>query len=338
MPFSDLPSAKLLLQPEFYGELPYETKPWGPAHAESITGFAGTLGIAAWFVLLVHVVRRRAWRSREMFFVLATVLVLGIILSWPGIRELFHLVFQLAANARLRLFLCLLLAVQTAAAIDVFARDRSSAFIGLAAATLLLLGVMLTADFTVPHYRDGSIEAMLPGLGVVLLAFIAVSIKRNDFAVLLLLVAITGELWEPPATGIRSSRTTGCIRRRRLIAKLDELTADIPANDPFRITANGPAFFPNVAAVYGYQDIRAHDPMANGRYIGLLSLIIDYDAANYFAEWNELEQRLLDFLNVRYVVTTPNGELPPRYRMFYDGVDGRIFENTDVLPRFFRGA
>jgi hypothetical protein len=335
VPFSDLPSAKLLVQPQFYGELPYETKPWGPAHAESITGFAGTLGIAAWFVLLVHVVRRRAWRSREMFFVLATVLVLGIILSWPGIRELFHLVFQLAANARLRLFLCLLLAIQTAAAIDVFARDRSSAFIGLTAATVLLLGVMLTADFTVPHYRDGSIEAMLPGLGVVLLAFLAVSIRRNDFAVLLLLVAITGELWETTGNWNPVVANDWMYPKTPLITKLDELTADIPANDPYRITANGPAFFPNVAAVYGYQDIRAHDPMANGRYIGLLSLIINYDAANYFAEWNEFERHLIDFLNVRYIVATPNAVLPPRYRMLYDGIDGRIFENPDALPRFF---
>jgi Bacterial membrane protein YfhO len=335
VPFSDLPSAKLLVQPQFYGELPYETKPWGPAHAESITGFAGTLGIAAWFVLLVHVVRRRAWRSREMFFVLATVLVLGIILSWPGIRELFHLVFQLAANARLRLFLCLLLAIQTAAAIDVFARDRSSAFIGLAAATVLLLGVMLTADFTVPHYRDGSIEAMLPGLGVVLLAFVAVSIKWKDLALLLLLVAIIGELWETTGNWNPVVSNDWMYPKTPLITKLDELTASIPANDPYRITANGPAFFPNVAAVYGYQDIRAHDPMANGRYIGLLSLIINYDAANYFAEWNEFERRLIDFLNVRYIVATPNAVLPPRYRMLYDGVDGRIFENPDALPRFF---
>ena len=37
--------------------------------------------------------------------------------------------------------------------------------------------MMLTADFTVPHYRDGSIEAMLPGVGVVLLAFVVTAAK-----------------------------------------------------------------------------------------------------------------------------------------------------------------
>ena len=86
--------------------------------------------------------------------------------------------------------------------------------------------------------------------------------------------------------------------------------------------------------MYGYPDIRAHVRWP-GRYLGLLSLIINYDAANYFAEWNELRRRLVDFLNVRCIVATPNAVLPPRYRMFCDGVDGRIFENPDALPRFY---
>ena len=336
VPFSDWPSAKLLVQPQFFGELPYETKTWGPAHAESITGFAGTLGIAAWFVLLAFVIRNRAWRSRETFFVLATIIVLGVIMSWPVVRELFHVVFQLAANARLRLFLCLLLAVQSAAAIDVFERDRRSAVIGLSAATAFLIGIALTADFTVPRYRDGSIEAMLPGFGVMLLAFLAVAMTRRRWIVLLLLLtAITGELWETTGDWNPVVSNEWMYPKTPLLTKLDEVTKDIPQNEPFRITANGPAYFPNVSAVYGYEDVRAHDPMANGQYIGLLSLIINYDAANYFAEWNEFDRSLIDYLNVRYVLTTPNGVLPPRYRMLYDGPDGRLFENPNVLPRFF---
>jgi hypothetical protein len=335
VPFSDLPSAKLLVQPQFFGELPFEKKPWGPSHAESITGFAGTFGIAAWFILLAHVIRRRAWRSREMFFVVATVLVIGIILSWPGIRELFHLMFQLAANARLRLFLCLLLAVQTAAAIDLLERDRRSVILGLASAMLLLLALTLTADFSVPHYRDGSIEAMLPPFGVLLVASIALFVRRRHFAILLLLTAIIGELWETTGDWNPIVSNDWMYPKTPLLTKLDELKAQIPANEPFRITANGPAFFPNVSAVYGYEDVRAHDPMANGQYIRLLSLIIDYDSANYFAEWNEFDRSIIDFLNVRYIIATPKAILPPRYRMLYDGEDGRLFENPDVLPRFF---
>jgi hypothetical protein len=120
-----------------------------------------------------------------------------------------------------------------------------------------------------------------------------------------------------------------------MLKALDELRAKVPANEPFRIVGNGAVMFPNASAVYGYEDVRAHDPMTNARYINFLSLVINYDAANYFAEWNEWENPVLDFLNVRYILTTKHGELPPRFRLVYDGDDGRIFENPDVVPRFF---
>jgi len=103
--YSDFPSAIILFQPHFFGDVPYE-KPWGPEVAESITGFAGVLGVAAWFGLLIRAIALRRWRDREFFFVVATPIVLGIILGWPVVSQLFHLLFSLAANARLRLLLC----------------------------------------------------------------------------------------------------------------------------------------------------------------------------------------------------------------------------------------
>jgi Bacterial membrane protein YfhO len=109
------------------------------------------------------------------------------------------------------------------------------------------------------------------------------------------------------------------------------------ANDaqPFRIVGAGPVLFPNSAALYGFEDVRAHDPMTNGRYIALLAKNTPYDPSNYFAPWSDFESPLLDFLNVKYAVTPPRGEMPGRFRLVYDGNDGRIFENTAVLPRFY---
>ncbi|HET7433909.1 MAG TPA: YfhO family protein, partial [Thermoanaerobaculia bacterium] len=121
VPYSDEPSARVLLQPHFTGQIPME-KSWGPADAESITGFAGFFGIAAWFALLAELIGTRTWRRRETFFLLMTVFVLGVILAWPGFSETFHLAFKLAANARLRLLFALLLSLQTAAAVDLLQR------------------------------------------------------------------------------------------------------------------------------------------------------------------------------------------------------------------------
>ncbi|MDQ3281060.1 MAG: YfhO family protein [Acidobacteriota bacterium] len=333
VPFSDWASAKLLVQPQFYGASPKPT--WGPAHAESITGFAGTLGIVAWFALAAHVVARRKWRSREMFFVIATLIVLGVILSWPGVRELFHVVFRLAANARLRLFLCLLLSIQTAALIDLVKRDRRAVFIGLGCTAALLLIVFASTNFADLEQRTTALTSLYPQLAMLVIAAIAASIKRAHVALLFVLTGITAELFSQTHDWNPTVSMEWMYPRPPMLKALDEISAKVPKNEPFRIVGNGPMFFPNASAVYGYEDIRAHDPMANTRYIDFLRLTINYDAENYFAEWNEWEKRVVDYLNVRYVLVTRGGELPPRFRLVYDGEDGRIFENMDVLPRFF---
>lgn len=336
VPFSDWPSAIVLFQPEFFGDVP--KFPGGPTHAESISGFAGYFGVAAWFALVAHIIAHRRWRSRETFFVLATIVVLGIILSWPGVSDVFHVVFRLAANARLRLMFALLLAVQTAAAVDLLERDRRSVLIGIAGASAFLLFMFKSVPLITDYQRDMAMLAMLPSIGVLgiaLLCAVMTHAGRRFAAVLALLTAITGEIWQVGYDWNPVVLDKWMYPKTPLLSALDELKAKSPPNEPFRISASGATFFPNVSSVYGYEDVRAHDPMTNGRYIGLLSLITDYDASNYFAEWKDWDHHFIDFLNVRYVITSWRGELPPRYRMVYDGKDGRIFENTTVLPRFY---
>jgi hypothetical protein len=334
VPYSDWPSAIVLLQPHFFGEVPHE-HPWGPEHAESITAFAGYLGVAAWFALLTHVVRAKRFRSRDAFFVVATLIVLGVILSWPGISQLFHFVFHLAANARLRLFLALLLAVQTAAAIDLAERDRVSLLIGILCASALLLYLLLSTRFPHVALRDNAILAMLPSILVLALAtLLAVTAgKRREVVLLVLLAAMVAELWKVGRDWNPVVADKWMYPQTPILRKLAGLLQQDPS--PYRMVANGPAFFPNLAAVYGFEDVRAHDPMVNGRYIGMLRNILQYDSENYFAPWPEYEKRFVDYLNIRYVLTTWRGELPERYRMLYDDRDGRIFENPDALPRFF---
>jgi len=335
VPFSDARSAVVLLQPHYYGEIPHE-KPWGPAHPESISGFAGILGVAAFFALLAHVVRTRAWRSREMFFLLATLFVLGVILSWPGINDAFHLIYGLAANARLRLLLVLLLSIQTAAAVDLLSRDKKSVLIGVLAAASTMLLVFYRSDFANAYQRDSAMLAILPSLGVLLLATLAATIRWRHVALLLLLTAVIGELWEIGLGWNPDVPNKWMYPRTPLLERMAEIQAKTPKNEPFRIVSNGPAFFPNLSAVYGLEDVRAHDPMTNGRYIRVLEQVVNYDSANYFAPWPDVYSHFLDFLNVRYFLATPHGQLKPsQWALIYEGKDGRIFENTMFRPRFF---
>jgi hypothetical protein len=66
-------------------------------------------------------------------------------------------------------------------------------------------------------------------------------------------------------------------------------------------------------------------------------VVTGYDPDNYFAKWENTETRFLDFLNVKYVITGAGAALKDlqRYKLIYDGRDGRIFRNNDVLPRFY---
>ncbi|MEO6487238.1 MAG: YfhO family protein [Thermoanaerobaculia bacterium] len=337
--YSDWPSFVVLLQPHFYGEVPFE-KSWGPATAESITGFAGALGIGAWLTLLIHSIRTRRWRSREGFFVVATVVVLGIILGWPVISELFHVVFKLAANARLRLMWAFLLAVQTAAVVDLVRQNHARRFwligVGFSAAVLLYL---MQSPFDLPYRRDAAFLAIAPSLLVLLVATAVplVPTRRRDLVLALLTVAIIGELWSVSRNWNPMLRDSLMYPSTPLIDKLQEFKTKQPPDAPFRIVGAGPAFFANTPAIYGFEDVRTHDPMANGRYLGILRVLTGYSTEDYFAKWQNMETGVLDFLNVKYIATQRAGDLgdPQRFNLVYDGSDGRIFENQTVLPRFY---
>ncbi len=336
VPYSDFPSMVVLFQPAFFGHIPYE-KAWGPATAESITGFAGILGIASFFALLIRTIRRRQVRNRELFFALATVIVVAVMLGSPVVSWLFHLIFRLAANARLRLLFCFLLALMTAAALDIAQNERRSDFLaGCAVAAAMLLALLATTNFPSAPLRDTAVLAILPSVLVLALTTLLVSARTRAIGIAALTVGIIAELWTASA-GWNPVLPAGTMYPiTPLIAKLQQL-AGPGIRTPVRIVGLGPALFPNTNAIYGLEDIRAHDPMANGRYLGLMRLVTGLVNFDYFAKWDNTETTMLDYLNVRYLVGRPGLTLADttRYRLVYQGKDGEIFENRDVLPRFF---
>ncbi|HKO58624.1 MAG TPA: YfhO family protein, partial [Thermoanaerobaculia bacterium] len=180
--------------------------------------------------------------------------------------------------------------------------------------------------------------SMLPSLVVLLIAALTPLLGRWRAAgVMLLLVVTIGELWRIDRTWMPVLPARLMYPKTPLIETLEALEKAQPKTNPIRIVGTGPVFFPNAPAVYGFEDVRAHDPMANGRYLGLLRVVTGYDPSDYFAKWVNLDTRMLDFLGVRYVVSSPRATVkdPQRFQLVYDGKDGRIFENRDVLPRFY---
>jgi hypothetical protein len=333
VPWSDFPSVIVLFQPHFYGHLPQD-KPWSTAPAaESISGFAGALGVAAWIALLLRAVAQRRFRERELFVVLAALFVLGVILNWPVVGTIFHTVLRLAANARLRLLFCFLLAWMTAAIVDVTRRERPLwLLIGVATTAAALLYLITSTAFPNEAALDTAVLAMLPSiLTLAGAALLALPARWRDLGAVAVATLVVAELWAADAGWNPVLPADAMYPRTPLIAKLQQLRGS------YRVVGIGPALFPNTNAIFGIEDIRAHDPMANGRYLGTLRLLAGVNTDDYFAKWTNLDTRLLDYLNVKYVVGARNLTVKDtqRYRLVYDGRDGRIFENTDVLPRFY---
>jgi hypothetical protein len=337
-PFSDLASAVGTFQPNFYGHAPRD-KPWGPATAESVTGFAGVLCIASWFALLYRAIAQRRFRTREFFLVVLALVAAGIVFNWPVISALFHFVFRLAANARLRLFLCWIGAALTAAAIDTARRERSIHFLsGILTTAAILLWLMLTRSFPSPAAKEMTLIAILPSVLVLVVSSLFVLQARGrHIAAMLAGGALVAELWTATDGWNPVLPSDAMYPKTPLIEKLQRLQNAAPRNAPFRIVGIGATLFPNAQAMYGFADIRTHDPMAFGRYLGLLRLLTNFETHEYFAKWSNAKTPLLNYLNVRYMIGDRGldpGDLQ-RYQLVYDGRDGRIFENRDVKPRFF---
>ena len=335
LPYADLGSMMVLFQAHYFGRVPFQDA-WGPAVAEPVGGFAGVLGIASFFALLAHVIRRRAWRSVELFFVVATVIVFGVIDGWPLLGEAIHAVLPVVAHARFRMLFVLLMGIQAAAAIDLTQRgERMPLLVGSAVVAALLLAMLALVVHPAEHYRMLSIVTSMRSMAVVLLAALFAIVRRKP-VLLALLVAVICELWSVTRGWNPPLSAELMYRRTPIIAKLQELDDAAPDDAPFRVAGVGPMIFPNTSAAFGIEDIRAHDPMANDRYMGFLRLTADYKI-DYHAWFDRSEAAVLDFLNVRYLVQDPGVRQPDpeRWEPVYDTFEGRIYENRRFLPRFY---
>ena len=333
VPFSDFPSLALLVQPRLYGTRP-PAIPWGPSQAESITGFAGILGIAGWFGIAFDLVRRRRFRDRETFLIVAAIGVFLVLASWPPVVGLVKLV-GLVQNDRFRFVFAWIASVLTAAILNRAShRDHFPLLAGVTMAAATLVWIFVRTQFPTPLDRHNSVVSMMPSV-IVLLISLGLIVPRSPRVILSAIgVAITAEVWLVTMHWNPVKPAATLYPRTPLIEAV--LKAHARSHD--RVVGIGPVLFPNTNALFGIEDVRVLDPMAPARYSNLLrSVMPDYNIRDYYPKWLDGGTPLLDYLNVRWVMTEatrplPNGE---RYRLVYAGADGRLYENRHVLPRFF---
>ena len=294
---------------DFLGVLPLFA-PNAATRAELISGFAGFLGIAAWFGLLARVIARRQFRSHEMFLVIATVVIFAVIDDWPVSAPFRHL-FALSLNARMRLFFCLLSAIMTAALAHHIKREK----VPLIAALLGGAGVLAFL-----HFRAE--VAIL--VSAIVLVVAATRIRLAIAAAVFVELWLVAHDWNP----VRP------VRELYPKTPLIETLLRVRGDQPYRMAGLEGAFFPNTHAIFGLEDARVHDPMATARYARALQAGMPYDPLEYYPKFKDPDTPLLDALNVKWLVTDPGVALAGKWKPLYDGKDGRIYENVQVKPRF----
>lgn len=280
------------------------------SRAEVICGFAGFLGIAAWFGLLARVIAKRDWRSHEAWLVIATVLVFATIDDW-AIAAPFRQLFALSLNYRMRLFFCFLAAAMTAALVQHARRERLPLIASLIGGVALLAYLHAKADI-----------ALLTSAAVLIAA--ATRIRLAVAAAVFAELWLAAHDWNP----IRPIREV--YPRTPLIEALTRLQA----NQPYRMAGLGGALFPNTQALFGLEDARVHDPMATSRYARTLGAAMPYTTGEYYWKFTDANAPMIDALNVKWLVTDPGVALAGKWKLLYDGLDGRIYENGTVRPRF----
>ena len=108
---------------------------------------------------------------------------------------------------------------------------------------------------------------------------------------------------------------------------------------PWRVVGQRLLAFPSILPAYGLAEVRPHNPLAPRSQIEVLDAAFGYgpDSRHYIEPFENLGHPLLDFLNVRVVVS--NVYLPevPGMEVVAGAAQGlcRLYRNPQALPRWF---
>jgi membrane protein YfhO len=108
----------------------------------------------------------------------------------------------------------------------------------------------------------------------------------------------------------------------------------IPRNAPFRMTAVGYTFIPNIAALYEVEDVRGYEAMTFRRLFDT-SFLWCVPQPVWYNRIDDPTRPFLSFLNVRYFLLPPGHPPPPEWKVLFSGAEGQLVENPRVLPRAF---
>lgn len=273
--------------------------------------YAGLLPLA----LFLGAAISRQTSTRDRLLIALAVLFFLVAMDWSFIGHALNAIppLNIVANDKLRFVCIFLLAIVTAKALD------TSPYVASLVVAVLALYVYIN--------RTNLMRPIdLLGIAAIIIFLLLPQRFRAWGAVALVCV----ELFAFNA-GFNALVDAKYFRPRLPI--VDALRAHAP-REPFRIAGLGWTLLPNAAAQYGLEDVRGSDPMAFADYDRFLQRFTSagVGSVRLIADPNRPE---LDFLNVRFLLAAPDASPGGRWQPIYHGVDGTLWENAAVTPRFF---
>jgi len=236
-------------------------------------------------------------------------------------------IFSLAINARMISFATFAICVLAAIGMNASLTERRRLaflflFVGVSIAVLTIaIPSTLTPDFV----RANAIREVAP----LLLAFaLLIAFRTNRAAAagliaLLLLQRVVEIGGYIPA-----------VDRRAFFPPIAGFESFPHSGEPYRIVGQGSLFAPNVAALYGLEDVRGYQAMTFARLAETFPLW-SIPQPVWSNRVDDLTAPMLSMMNVRFALALPDSPIPPSWRLIGRHPGYALLENSRALPRAF---
>ena len=292
----------------------------------------GMARVGSVIVALAAIALLRLWRRREVPF-LAGLALVALLASWsaPPVTTLLRKLplFAIAKNDRLGFAAAFALSMLAAIAFDARAAVARSRLIAAGAGAALMIATAALwrtrLGFGVqPKLMLVGAAAELAGVGLLV---IALGARSPRVAVALVLVAIGAQ---------RLAEDGGVYPTvpRRAFYPTVPLIARIPRDPLYRVIGTANLLVPNVAAMYGLEDVRGYAAMTYAGYQKTIPLWAPSSQRTYH-DINDLTVPFLAFLGVRYALTPRTMAPPDGWHVVADDRNTRLMENERAIPRVF---
>jgi membrane protein YfhO len=238
--------------------------------------------------------------------------------AWPFAQWMHALpLFDRALNDRLIAVVALAAAMLAAFAVDK-ASPRRIAIAALVAAVVYAVFAFCLRPVDVPR---AIADIVPPAIAAAAIAFL-----RRDMAIPALLALIVMQRLIADASLLPVYPAPTAFPRLPVFQPLANV------REPFRVTAKGSLLLPNLATMYGLEDVRSSTPVTFAAFAETYPLWLERRG---FGEVNDLTRPMLSMMNVRFAFITTGDAIPAGWREIARDRSTLLIENTNVLPRAF---